>query len=343
MNHLDGKTPIRFALVGLGRIGLAHLEALAGVREAQLTAAVEPRATAGQAVSELHRVRWFADHGDPAILELADAVILCTPPSLHFEQARYFLERGRHVLCEKPLTLRSDEARQLVALARERGALLMMASKFRYVDDVVKAKSIVESGILGSIVLFENSFCGKVAMKDRWNSKRELAGGGVLIDNGTHSVDLARYLLGPITEVQAQHGIFAQGLEVEDTCRLQFRTQGGVMGAIDLSWSINKDSDGYVSVYGSEGSLVIGWKGSRYRQDGSAKWVSFGAGYDKTVALRRQIENFVATLQGREVPLITGEDALASVETIEAGYRSAGQNHWQPVAAAKVEGAGRQP
>ena len=94
----------------------------------------------------------------------------------------------------------------MVEKAQENDCLLMMASKFRYVDDVIKAKGVVDSGILGDIVLFENVFCSKVDMRNRWNSNRKVAGGGVLVDNGCHSVDIARYLLGPIVKVQAEEG-----------------------------------------------------------------------------------------------------------------------------------------
>jgi predicted dehydrogenase len=323
MNHIREARPIRFALVGAGRIGQSHLDALGGAEGAQLVAVVETRKAAGEAVAEQRKVRWFADHKDPELRGMIDAVIVSAPPNVHHDVAKHFLGSGVHVLCEKPLTIKSADAEELIDVAKKSGTLLMMASKFRYVDDIIKAKAVIEAGLLGRIVLYENTFCGKVSMKDRWNAQKEIAGGGVLIDNGTHSIDIARYLLGPISEVQAQNGVSAQGLDVEDTARLEFRTKNGVMGAVDLSWSINKEQEQYVAVYGSEGTLLIGWKGSRYRQDGSPAWVPFGSGYDKIGCLRRQIENFVGVLRGVDMPRITPEDALASVKVIETAYASA--------------------
>jgi predicted dehydrogenase len=334
MKFVSEQNPIRIALVGAGRIGLTHLEAIDLVDEAVVAAVVESRAPSGQAIAEQRQIPWFSDYQDPSLLDLVDAVVIASPPNTHYAISRHFLENGVHVLCEKPLTLNVTDAKDLVAVARETDLLLMMASKFRYVDDLIKAKSIIEAGLLGRIVLFENTFCGKALMKDRWNARVEVSGGGVLIDNGTHSVDIARYLLGPIQAVQALNGMAAQGLEVEDTARLQFRTMGGVIGMIDLSWSINKDTDSYVSVFGLEGTLVVGWKGSRYRQDGNAQWVRFGGGYDKVRSLAKQAENFVSTLRGREMPLITPQDALASVEVIEAAYSSTKRDNWTPVGAA---------
>jgi predicted dehydrogenase len=196
------------------------------------------------------------------------------------------------------------------------------------VDDIIKAKAIIESGILGRIILYENTFCSKVAMSDRWNATKEVSGGGVLIDNGSHSADIARYLLGPIADVQAQNGLPTQGLDVEDTVRVQFVTKGGVIGTFDLSWSITKETPHYVQVFGSEGTLQVGWSGSKYRQDGSSRWVPFGTGYDKLKAFSRQLQNFMGCIKGREAPVISAEDSLASVQVIETAYRSAGRNNW---------------
>jgi predicted dehydrogenase len=86
-----------------------------------------------------------------------------------------------------------------------------------------------------------------------------------------------------------------------------------------------------VQVFGSEGTLQVGWSGSKYRQDGSSKWIPFGTGYDKLKAFARQLQNFVGCLKGREAPVITAEDSLASVEVVETAYRSAGRDNWLKV------------
>ena len=321
---------VRCALVGLGGIGTTHLEAMR-IEGAELVAIAEPREAVARPIAEQRGVRYFADARDPDLVPLVDAVVIATPPATHPGLAQHFLERDVHVLCEKPLAVTSLEARAILDLAHARGRELMMCSKFRYVDDMVEARALIEAGTLGTPILFENVFCGKVAMKDRWNAQKAIAGGGVLIDNGTHSADIARYLLGPIVSVQAQFGPSVQGLEVEDTARLSFRTASGVMGSADLSWSIDKPSESYAAVYGSAGTLHLGWKGSRYRQDGSPTWVAFGKGYDKIASLRAQFTNFVDVVRGTGSPRITREDALASVQVIEAAYASAAQSHWLPV------------
>jgi predicted dehydrogenase len=103
------------------------------------------------------------------------------------------------------------------------------------------------------------------------------------------------------------------------------------MGSIDLSWSIDKELDSYINIYGSHGNVFVGWKESKYRQSSSRDWVVFGKGYDKLQAFRSQIENFSRTIRGEDMLLITAEDAIASVEVIEAAYAALHQNHWTVV------------
>ena len=150
-----------------------------------------------------------------------------------------------------------------------------------------------------------------------------------------------RYFIGPLAEVQVVEGKRVQGLAVEDTVRIFVRSISGVMGTIDLSWSINKELDSYINIYGSHGTVFVGWKESKYRQSSSRDWVVFGNGYDKVQAFRSQINNFSKAIRGEENLLITAEDALASVEVIEAAYAALRQNQWATVS--QKAGNGRKP
>lgn len=331
MTSKRSNAALNFALIGCGRIAQTYLEAISTASECTLKGVADVRKKTAQSVAEQYGCKAYTDYHQVLDGNYIHAVAVCTPPNTHAEIATFFLENGVHVLCEKPFALDSKAAEAMVKKAEEKRCLLMMASKFRYVDDIIKARGIVESGILGDIILFENVFCSKVDMRDRWNSRKEIAGGGVLVDNGSHSVDIARYLLGPIVKVQAEEGKKVQKLQVEDTSRLYFRTQSDIMGAVDLSWSIHKEQESYIDLYGTEGVLAIGWKCSKYRQSEKLDWVRFGSGYDKISAFARQIKNFVGAIKGSEMPLINAKDGLESVKVIEAAYRSAGTNKWVDV------------
>ena len=153
----------------------------------------------------------------------------------------------------------------------------------------------------------------------------------VLIDNGTHSVDIVRYFLGDIAEVQAIECKRIQGLAVEDTVELFLRSVSGVACTIDLSWSLNKDLEHFINIYGSGGTIRIGWAGSRFTQRSSPGWTDFGQGYQKVPAFVAQLENFRRAIRGEEELRVTPEDALASVDVIEAAYRSLTSSNWVPV------------
>jgi len=322
------REPLRLGLVGAGAISQSYVMALRGCDTARITAVADVRPEAAKALAEGIGCAAYDSHEKLASEADVEAVIVCTPPNTHPDVCQTFFTRGIGVLCEKPVSIASRDAVRMINAAAAAGVVFTMASKFRYVDDVIRAKSLVASGVLGEIVLFENAFTSRVDMSRRWNADPAVAGGGVLIDNGTHSVDIVRYFLGPIEAVAAVEGKRIQGLAVEDTVRLFVRTASSVLGSIDLSWSLNKDLESYIDIYGSNGTIRVGWRESKYRPLSSQDWIVFGKGYDKVQAFRRQVENFCRAVRGEEQLLIDPEDALASVQVIEAAYQSTRRDDW---------------
>ncbi len=322
---------LRFGLIGAGGIAQAYAQAFGQSDCCQLVAVADVREDAARALAEIAVGRAYTDYRELAENESLDAVIVSTPPDSHPDIACFFMDRGIPVLCEKPLCLTVAEAESMIAAAERSAVLFTMASKFRYCEDVVKAKGIVASGILGDVIQFENAFTARVDMSKRWNSDRRVSGGGVLIDNGTHSVDIVRYFLGPIESVLAVETGGTQDLEVDENVKMFAKTASGVVASVDLTWGLNKELPYFISVYGSNGTLHIGWRESKYKLHSSPDWTVFGSGYDKVASFRGKIENFSRTLWGKEELLIKPSDALASVQVIEAAYKSLNQHLWQPV------------
>jgi predicted dehydrogenase len=140
-----------------------------------------------------------------------------------------------------------------------------------------------------------------------------------------------RYFLGPLSDVQVIEGVRGHDLEVEETVQMFVRSSAGVLGHIDLSWSINKELESYINIHGTKGTVVVGWKGSKYRQNTSSEWIKFGQGYDKVQAFRSNIVNFCGGIRGEEALLVTPQDAMASVEVIEAAYAALTRSQWTKV------------
>jgi predicted dehydrogenase len=320
----------RIGLAGCGRISQAYIEAIQKLPGMQLVAVMDTREDAARATAEATGAKAYSDVESFARAGM-DAAIICSPPITHRAVALTLMGEGVHVLCEKPFATTIQDAQAMVDAAIESGLTLTMASKFRYAEDVIRAKSIIASGMLGQVLFYDNCFSGIVNMRERWNSNPAVSGGGVLIDNGTHSVDIVRYLLGPIKKVFAFEGKRVAGLAVEDTVSLSFITKDNVHGTIRLSWSVQVDSATYIDITGTEGALRVGWKGSDYKRNSHPQWMAFGVGYDKVGAFKNQVENFVRSCHGSEAPRITKEEGLSSVAVVDAAYRSLETGRWVEV------------
>jgi predicted dehydrogenase len=327
----SSKQSFKIGLIGCGRISQSYFEAIQQIRDISLTAVADLRHEAADALAEQSNATPFYDIESYLEKSKTQATIVCTPPHYHKSVSCQLLEGGQHVLCEKPLAKSLEEGIVMMDLAKKKNKHLMMASKFRYVDDVIRTKGIISSGLLGQLVYYENCFSGIVNMSERWNSNPELSGGGVLVDNGTHSVDIVRYLMGPIQSVRAIDLSTQPSSQVEDTALLSFITTKGIQGVINLSWKISIDRNAYIGIYGSDGRLRLNWNEASYQYNTNPQWIPFGYGYNKIDAFRKQVLNFVGTIQGSADPLIKEKECLASVAVIEASYRSLKSGKWENV------------
>lgn len=328
--------PVRLAIVGAGGIGQAYATAVSSLDCVKLCAIADVRPEAGE-IAQRVGTRFLTDPLALVAEERPELVVLSTPPASHEDLAVHFLESGVAVMCEKPLARTRAEGHRIVSCAAETGTLLTMASKFRFVTDVIEARNIIASGELGTVVSVEVHFNAPIDMSTRWNSDPAISGGGVLIDNGTHAVDIVRYLLGPIEAVQAMLSSRATGLDVEDTAVLTARTVDGVIASVTVSWSMDRITERYVGVFGTEGSLEVGWNGGRTRLRGAASDVPFGVGYDKFTALGNNVRNVAGAVRGERPLVVTPLDALASVSVIEAAYESARNAAWTSVSSRSQE------
>lgn len=322
---------VRLGIVGTGAISHAYAEAVRNVENAELVGACDSDFAAAQRFEVLTGCPTYSSLHALMRAQPLDGVVVCTPPATHEALAGEALDCGVHVLCEKPLAVDVASADRMAARAIRNGVLLTMASKFRFVDDVRMARNLAASGIAGEIVLIENAFTSSVNMARRWNSDPAISGGGVLIDNGTHAVDILRFFLGQLRDVKVFEGKRLQTPRVEDTVRLFVRNESGVIGTSDLSWSINKELDTFLRIYGTDGTILIGWKESKYRLRTSSEWTVFGAGYDKVEAFRKQLVNFTDAIRGEADLEVTMADAVASIEVIVAAYEALASSPWKNV------------
>jgi len=319
---------IRIAIVGAGAIANAHAEALAASPHFQMIMVVDVDGARAAALAGKFGVP-SATSIDAITNGSIDAAIVSTPPSTHHDIAIALLEAGVHVLCEKPFAIGRNNARAMADAAKRSSRILTMATKFRFVDDLTIARDAIAAGKIGTLYRVQNIFASPVDMTGRWNLNPTFSGGGVIIDNGTHSVDIMRYILGPIESVRAIETTPERAYpSVEDTARIECLSVGGVFGRIELSWSKQAPGPWFISILGSRGGVDIGWKGSRRRFDGASEYTQFGTGYNKVTAFAGQIADFAAAIR-EEHPTITSlDEAVASVDIIDAAYASMTADRW---------------
>ena len=327
----------RIGVIGAGAIAQAHIRGFEGANFGRVVAVADTRPDAALAAAEAAGAKGYVSYEAMLEEDKLDGVIICTPPDTHPEIAVAALKRCIPVLCEKSVAIDLRGATAIQEAGRSTGTLVTMASKFRYVEDVIRLRSIIASGLLGEVLLLENTFVSPVDMTKRWNSQRAISGGGVLIDNGTHSVDIINYLLGAIREVLAVNSTFQPGLGVEDNVLLLAKTASGTTAKVDLSWTFDKQQPNFISAYGTQGAAHVGWRESKYKQKSSSDWIVFGSGYDKVAAFRNNLRNFCAAIDRDEPPLITMADAIASVRAVNAAYESARNNGWVQVEATREQ------
>jgi predicted dehydrogenase len=309
----------RVGLIGAGGIGRAHAQAAAGLAGGVLAGVADIDDAAAAAVGAEHGVDALpvAAFADP---DRFDLVVVASPPATHPDVVEPLLRAGVPVMCEKPLAVDLATARRLAAVSAATGTPLTMATKFRFVDDVALTRELIAGGALGEVLKVEVAFAGRVDMGRRWNSRREVSGGGVLIDNATHGVDLVRHLVGDIVEVSVLDHPAGQPLAVEDGATLLGRTAGGALAQVDVTWSFRRLSPLYCAVYGTGGSVEIGWSGARAVTRDAPEPYAFGSGYRKIDSLRDNLAAVLAALAAGEPPPVTAADAVAAAAVVEAAY-----------------------
>lgn len=311
---------IRVGIVGYGRIAMTHADAWRNTPDAELVAAADSSGEARRKASEAG-LQVYESVEEMIAGAKVDAISVCTPPSTHLKISVAALERGVSVLCEKPSTVDAPTTERLMEVVRKSRAVFQMATKFRHVPEIRTARELIANGDIGDVMHFQIEFAGKADMSQRWNSNPALSGGGVIIDNGSHALDLVEFLFGSPASVHTHQLSPSNLLYVEDNARLDVNTTGGTRGEIILSWKAQPASDFYITVHGTQGTIAIGWKASFFSWINAAP-VQIGSGYDKNRAHVSMTSAFRNMMRGVASGWITPEECLVNSASIDASYRS---------------------
>ncbi len=328
---------MRLGLIGCGGIGQWRAEAAAKSPALRLAAVNDADAGRAATTASKYSARVERDWRDMVRRDDIDAVIVSTPPWLHAEMCIEALAAGKHVLCEKPLARTAEECREMVSAARRCGRLLATGFNYRFFPSVMKARELLDSGLIGELDHIR-AYAGYSAADHNHDWLRDAGsmGGGALRDNGIHLIDLTRYFLGEVDEVAGfgSNGVWGFSGS-EDNGMAVLRSREGKIASLHASWTEWRGYRFQIELYGARGCIRLWcfpilvqavWSPERAGKMRSKRFYFpkthlmehlFTYRWVGVQSFIREMEAFRDAVNGGANPLATGVDGMRAVEIAE--------------------------
>lgn len=337
--------PLGFAVIGCGAIARMHLESIVSIPEARLIAAVDSRQERAETIAREFGCIAYTDYRRALDHPEVDVVCILTPSGTRRDIVIEAAKARKHIIVEKPVEITVERIDDMLRACDQAGVTLSGIFQSRFKPTWQFVKNTIDEGRLGKLVLGDayNKWWRAQAYYDDsgWRGTWALDGGGALMNQGIHAVDLLQWLMGDVAEVHAYTGILAhERIEVEDTAVAVVRFSSGALGVIEGTTSVYPGYPMRLELHGTLGSAIItgdyisSWSIRDSAQSDldevrlfQAPTAAQSASSDPTQTdstwHRIQIHDTVrAILDGREPP-VSGLDGRKSVEVINAIYRSA--------------------
>jgi predicted dehydrogenase len=317
---------MRFAVIGAGRFAVKRADVINNLPSgrAELKAVVDVDLERAKTLAKKYNCEAFSDYHKLLEHDDIDSVIVATPNKYHCEISEAFLEAGKNVLCEKPITRNLEEAKKLVEAAKKSKAFFKTGSNHRYFPNVQKAKELLDQNKIGRLI-FARGWIGNNGqyVQNRWFWDRELSGGGTFLDNGCHIMDIFRWLLGEVSECKGYtiHDVWPT--ELEDTGLALYKTVNGKVFFLQSSW-IEWSGYMYMEFYGENGFIFVD---SRFcnsvtlgRRDGYYETFDFSS--LPSVSHQLEILDFIEKIENKIQPIPSAYDGMRVVEMVQALYEA---------------------
>jgi predicted dehydrogenase len=330
------QTPLRFAIIGCGLIGRKRATALKGLDTAQLTHTCDLDAARAADVAKLAPgCQPLTDYrvilSDPSVTAVIVSTLNASLAPITLEAAR----AGKHVLVEKPGAISAAQLEEIAAAAKKTGARVRLGYNHRFHPSLQKARSLVDSGVLGPLMFLRARYGhgGRKGYDREWRADPKLSGGGELIDQGVHLIDLAGWFLGDFPTVDGHAATYFWDMKVDDNAFLSLRTAGGQTAWLHVSCTEWKNLFS-LEIYGRDAKIAIDGLGGSYGvekltyykmlpQMGPPETTVFEyPGSDDS--WRLETEAFIEDIRlGRE-PAPGLREGIAALKTVETIYQRSG-------------------
>jgi predicted dehydrogenase len=329
---------LRFAIAGVGVAERYHAQAIAATPGAQLVAVCRGGREKAYEAAAAFGVPCETAYGRLLERSDVDAVCVCSPSDQHAAQAVSAARAGKHVLVEKPMALSLVDADAMIAAAQASGVRLAVAFQRRTEPSYAALREAVAASVLGRPVLGSASIpyyrTPAYYASAGWRGTWAHDGGGALMNQGIHLVDLLLWFMGDVAEVQATARTITHDVEVEDCLAASLRFESGALGSLLATTAAVPGFPHRIEVYGDrggvqiEGDTVVRWEGDARRPDLEAQApAAAGAGASPTglapTGHIRLLHDFVAAVGEGRPPLVTGEEGRRSLALVLAVYEAA--------------------
>ena len=232
-------SPLQFGVIGLRSMGGVHMREIAGHANARLTAVADTDETLARTTAEQHHAQAYTDYRRMLDEQRLDAVVIATPHMLHAPMALDALDAGAHVFVEKPIAIRVSEADRMLRCAADRNLVLAVGHNYRTFPGNIMLKRLIDGGQIGPVYRVHWQWLENrpeaYYKRDIWRCTWRHSGGGVLMNQTSHDLDLFCWLIGAPVEVSAMIGNRAHAHEVEDTAIASVRFDNGAYATVQLS------------------------------------------------------------------------------------------------------------
>jgi predicted dehydrogenase len=345
---------IRTAIIGPGKVGHTHARILKALPESEFVAVLGRTADKTQAFAGRYGVQAYTDLDTFLARSGAQMVIICTPHPLHAEAAVAAARAGIHTLVEKPMAITLQQCDAMIAAARDNHVKLGMVSQRRLYECVGRVKHAIEAGKIGTPILGTITVLGwrgpEYYALDPWRGRWDAEGGGVLVNQTSHQLDLFQWLMGPPEELFGYWDNLSHPyIEVEDTAVVVLRFKNGALGNIVVSNSQNPGLYGNIHIHGSNGASIgvqtdggsMFISGVTTKVDppmndlwtvpGEAEllpqWQADDRGRADEIDImshyhQLSVQDFLHAILEDRPPMVPGEEGRVTVEIFNAVYRS---------------------
>jgi predicted dehydrogenase len=322
---------MKVAIIGAGRQGNRLAKAVKDSND-EIVAVVDVDASRAAALADIYGSDAYSDWRTAVKDRNIDAIVICTYNDTHAEISIEALKAGKHVLCEKPIARNVEEAIRVLEASKRSKAKLKCGFNHRCHPAMMQAKKIVDSGELGKLIFMRCRYgtTGRVGYEKDWRMNPEISGGGQLIDQGQHALDLFRWFGGDISEVMGYTDTLFWNVPVEDNAFALLRAKAGHICSVHMSWTEWKNLFSF-EIFGKKAYLKMDGLGGSYGTERltqgkmdlaapfSEKVIEF-EGPD--ISFREEWRELTSAIKENREPIGNAEDGLAALKLTFAIYES---------------------